>query len=210
MYGPGDRFSQTKCLSTPGTGEEVAPDNSPAPSALVWHVSTGGTAILSPTPSVYVMGGLTGKLLVQGTIPNDAVDGDELTGFVVAYVGGTKYSVPLDTIRVTDRAGFALTAAYDPAKTAAPTAAEIAAEVNTITLDSGTVSASPAPTTTTFTATGASLNATTDSYNGMSVLFTSGANAGIKRTVEDYASGAFTLSSALPAAPSSGDSFVIA
>lgn len=83
---------------------------------------------------------------------------------------------------------------------------------NSVTLDAGTVSASPSPTTTTFTATGSNLNAVTGTYNGMKMYFTSGTYAGSWRQITTHTvSGsdhAFVIE-ALPSAPASGVTFVL-
>ena len=66
-----------------------------------------------------------------------------------------------------------------------------------------------APTTTAFNT---GLAATDGYYTQGQITFTSGANAGITRTVKAYvqASGAISLVLPLPAAPAAGDAFAIA
>lgn len=83
-------------------------------------------------------------------------------------------------------------------------------------LDGGTVDASPAPTTTVFAASGASLNAVDNFYTTpapMYLQFTGGAQKGrtAKLSAHDYTGGVhtFTLATALPAAPDAGDTFVL-
>lgn len=79
--------------------------------------------------------------------------------------------------------------------------------------DGGTVSASPAPTNATFTATG-NLNAPTGGYTAapMWVYWTSGPNRGVKYAISSHtASGgnhAFTVA-VMPVIPSSTDTFII-
>lgn len=81
----------------------------------------------------------------------------------------------------------------------------VTSDVNT-----GTVT----PTTTTFAGQDADLSATDDLYSsggGMLVVFTSGALKGVPRPVVDYGGTdrQLTVSPAFPAAPSSGDTFVL-
>jgi subtilisin-like proprotein convertase family protein len=73
-----------------------------------------------------------------------------------------------------------------------------------------TVVASPAPTTTSF-AGGASLSSSDNAYNGFSLTFTSGANAGFSRIVATYtgATKLFTFTTPWPTAPAVGDAFTV-
>lgn len=79
-------------------------------------------------------------------------------------------------------------------------------------LDSGTVAAGTS--TTVFTSTTGTLNATSGAYTGQTVLFTSGAAKGERRTITTHSvstgTHTFTLSAALSATPSAADTFVIA
>lgn len=91
--------------------------------------------------------------------------------------------------------------------------------VSDVVLDGGTVSASPAPTATGFTATGGNLHALSGAYSvaPMAVLFTSGANRGVKVPIVSGDTGhvrtgsnhVFTFQSAFKSAPAAGDTFVI-
>ena len=96
----------------------------------------------------------------------------------------------------------------------APALANAPGAGSSVATDGGTVSASPTPTTTTFTATGASLHAPTGGYTvaPMWLYFTGGVNQGIKTPISAHVKSgsnhAFTVS-ALPAAPGTGDTFII-
>jgi subtilisin-like proprotein convertase family protein len=75
---------------------------------------------------------------------------------------------------------------------------------------SGSVQAAPPPTSTSF-AGPASLNSTDNFYNGFTLTFTSGANAGLARQITIYsgATRTFAFANAWPAAPAVGDVFTI-
>lgn len=79
-------------------------------------------------------------------------------------------------------------------------------------LDGGSVSASPAPSTTTFTASGANLHGGSPGYAGQQVRFSSGSLRGQRFPVAGHAASgsnhAFTVA-AMPAPPAAGDTFDI-
>jgi hypothetical protein len=108
------------------------------------------------------------------------------------------------------------------ARLGAPAGASLAADVAAvnsavaalgtgISLDSGTVSTGTSATS--FTATGGTLNATSGAYNGMFLLFQSGALAGERRTILAHTvSGSthtFTFSTGFSAAPAAGVAFIV-
>jgi hypothetical protein len=81
-----------------------------------------------------------------------------------------------------------------------------------IALDSGAVAAGTSATV--FTSTSGGLNATSGAYTGQTLIFTTGANKGERRTISTHTlstgTHTFTLSAALTATPSAADAFVIA
>jgi hypothetical protein len=72
----------------------------------------------------------------------------------------------------------------------------------------GAAAASPPPTATSFATTSSAVTANGDHYYDKgTVTFTSGANAGLSRTVQTYAGGAFSFAFGFPFAPLAGDTF---
>lgn len=224
---------------SPTTGEPA--DATGTPTVASHRITTGGSLVAGPTFTVSKIAATTGQYYASAAVPEDAVADDVIFAIASAVVSGTTYTAaigPADGIKVdpnatataayvwtsatrslTDKAGFALTADYDAAKTALgaadydapPTASEIAAAVNTLAFDAGTVSASPTPTATVFAVSGATLNALDGGYAGMRIRFVDGALAGLSRAVQGhtYTGGVhtLTLATALPAAPVSGVQF---
>ena len=72
----------------------------------------------------------------------------------------------------------------------------------------GSVSASPAPTTNGFSTGSSAVTANGDHYYDKGTLtFTTGVNAGLTRTVQTYAGGAFSFAFGFPNPPATGDAF---
>lgn len=137
--------------------------------------------------------------------------GATVTGPYIVQGGSPPTGVPAVVYR-----GNSVLATFQPNQTIATPAAiatQVATTLGLPVVDGGTVSASPTPTTTTFTATGA-LHAPTGGYTiaPQAVYWQTGANQGIKSGVTGHtvsgSNHAFAVT-ALPAAPSTGDTFII-
>jgi hypothetical protein len=71
----------------------------------------------------------------------------------------------------------------------------------------GTVGASPAPTGAAFQLAGAAAGMADHYFDKGAITFTSGANAGLQRTVQSYVGGLATFAFGFPNAPAAGDAF---
>lgn len=210
-------------LGTWSSGGFVAVDAAHMPG--VYEVGLPNLMLASGASVIGYLQGATNMVPCLLEIELDAVNYQSATSFVASVpavvgavgsvtgnVGGSVASVtaPVTAGTVSDKTGYALT-------TAPPTAAAIATQVATTlglpVVDGGTVSASPSPTTTTFTATGA-LHAPSGGYTiaPQSVYWQTGANQGIKVAITGHtvtgSNHAFTTS-AVPNAPSTADTFII-
>lgn len=71
----------------------------------------------------------------------------------------------------------------------------------------GTVGASPAPSITSFAISGAAAGMADHYFDQGTVLFTSGANTGLRRTVQSYVGGVMKFAFGFPVAPTAADAF---
>jgi|GEM_PF-4506330 len=87
------------------------------------------------------------------------------------------------------------------------------ANLSGMTLDGGTVSNSPAPTTTTFAATGLPTGLVTGDLNGQTLIFQTGSKAGVRRSIATHVVGGtthtITLATAMGGPPSAADTFLV-